>query len=51
MSDDWVLKRALLAFEGRNRNLIVYLQKKLDGKKSQAKAQGMLELFDRLIKS
>ncbi|HFF4238689.1 TPA: lytic murein transglycosylase, partial [Vibrio cholerae O1] len=43
LSDDWVLKRALLAFEGRNRNLIVYLQKKLDGKKSQAKAQGMLE--------
>ncbi|EGR1043549.1 murein transglycosylase [Vibrio cholerae] len=47
LSDDWVLKRALLAFEGRNRNLIVYLQKKLDGKKSQAKAQGMLELFDK----
>lgn len=47
LTDEWVLKRSLLAFEGRNRNLMVYLQKKLDGKKSQAKAQAMLELFDK----
>lgn len=47
LTDEWRLKRALLAFEGRNRNLIVYLQKKLQGKKSQAKAQAMLELFDK----
>lgn len=47
LTDEWVLKRSLLAFEGRNRNLMIYLQKKLDGKKSQAKAQAMLELFDK----
>ncbi|QXC56980.1 murein transglycosylase [Vibrio mimicus] len=47
LTDEWVLKRSLLAFEGRNRSLMVYLQKKLDGKKSQAKAQVMLELFDK----
>lgn len=47
LTDEWVLKRSLLAFEGRNRNLMIYLQKKLEGKKSQAKAQAMLELFDK----
>ncbi|ENM5725575.1 transglycosylase SLT domain-containing protein [Vibrio mimicus] len=47
LTDEWVLKRSLLAFEGRNRNLMIYLQKKLDGKKSQAKAHAMLELFDK----
>ncbi len=42
LSDDWVLKRALLAFEGRNRNLIVYLQKKLDGKNHKLKRKACL---------
>ncbi|ENM3933822.1 murein transglycosylase [Vibrio cholerae] len=47
LNDEWVLKRALLAFEGRNRSLIVYLNRQLKSQAAQAQGQGMLELFDK----
>ncbi|WP_194567718.1 transglycosylase SLT domain-containing protein [Vibrio anguillarum] len=45
LTDDWLLKRMLLAFDGRNLTLMKYLQKKLVKPKSQATAQAMMDLY------
>lgn len=47
LNDEWVLKRSLLAFEDRNRSLIVYLNRKLKTQGAQAQGKGLLELFDK----
>ncbi|MDE1323639.1 murein transglycosylase [Vibrio aestuarianus] len=45
LTDDWVLKRMLLAFDKRNLTLMKYLQKKLKLEKSLLIAQSMLDLY------
>ncbi|WP_136486302.1 murein transglycosylase [Vibrio sp. H11] len=47
LSDDLILQRMVLAFEGRNRSLLRYLAKKVKGKNAQQSAQAMLALFDK----
>lgn len=47
LSDDLILQRMVLAFEGRNRSLLRYLAKKVKGKNAQQSAQSMLALFDK----
>lgn len=47
LSDDLILQRMVLAFEGRNRSLMRYLIKKVKGKTARQDAQAMLTLFDK----
>ncbi|WP_165310422.1 transglycosylase SLT domain-containing protein [Vibrio ziniensis] len=47
LTDELIFQRMLLAFDGRNRGLLVYLSKKLSSSKYQAKGKAMLALYDK----
>lgn len=47
VTDAMIRQRMILAFEGRNRALMVYLSKKLNSSKNWAMAQAMLDLYDK----
>ncbi|MDW6016217.1 murein transglycosylase [Vibrio plantisponsor] len=47
LTDELVFKRMLLAFDGRNRGLLVYLSKKLSSSQYKDKGKAMLALYDK----
>ncbi len=47
LSDELIFERMLLAFDGRNRGLMVYLNKKLASTGFKKKGQAMLALYDK----
>lgn len=46
LTDQLVLDRMLLAFEKRNKSLMRYLEKQLDGNKAKATAKAVIALYD-----